>query len=408
MRSLFSVLLLATALLLNGTVAQAEAVTQTTASQQSQPQLLGSQACAACHSELFETFSSSSHHLASHTETADAYYGPLEPGENILDIASEKQLFTMTRHNDTVRVTEASRETPNKPVHTQDIELIVGNRHSLSFLYWFEDQLLRMPVATFTGDWAADPQRRRDELTFAIDDRLPPGCLYCHATQANFTTGKAETLSISQSHTTFHYDKDTLFLGAGCERCHGAGSEHAVQMATNPKADDKKIIRLGNKSDAQISNVCAQCHAGTIPTKLDNNHHSPLEPVDNYMNISKRAYASVHANQSLLLEDSQCFKQAQGPGCLTCHDPHSHKNDSREAQTAVCANCHETPHDDWKAPAFVADQCLACHMPRQNWPVRFQLNDGKREAAAITNHRIGIYKEGKKLLEDFRNEKKTQ
>lgn len=115
--------------------------------------------------------------------------------------------------------------------------------------------------------------------------------------------------------------------GVGCERCHGPGSQHAL----NPRDH-----RMQVDDTAQL---CGECH-----------HRSGDHRI--------LAYGD-------LLQNYQQYDELLSAGhgnlrCVTCHNPHrSAKYDAGNAIISACTDCHtitvthDGPHD-----------CINCHMPK--------------------------------------------
>lgn len=115
--------------------------------------------------------------------------------------------------------------------------------------------------------------------------------------------------------------------GVTCERCHGAGSRHAVDPEEYPMTIDRS------------ADLCGECH---------------------YRSEDHRILASGG-----LIKHYGQYDEIQSAGhsnlrCVNCHDPHkSAKYDSENAITWDCVDCHskEVFHAG-------SHDCVRCHMPR--------------------------------------------
>ncbi len=179
------------------------------------------------------------------------------------------------------------------------------------------------------------------------------GCFECHS------TGPVTFDKEGAPHLTE--------LGVRCEDCHGPGSEHA----RNPQS-----TRLKAKWSAQEMNeFCGRCHR---------------PPAAQGVNIDWN-YAWNVRHQPVYLSRSACFLKSGGAlSCITCHDPHDSVMPPAPAMNRKCAACHPAVNSAHASlgPAESRSNCIDCHMPRVSPqpPLRF------------TNHWIGIYRTGSKLL----------
>jgi predicted CXXCH cytochrome family protein len=181
--------------------------------------------------------------------------------------------------------------------------------------------------------------------------------------------------------TTNRFDGEAFLQdGVGCERCHGAGSEH---VAGRGHLLDPRTL----PADARDS-VCTQCHlegqsriarAGRVLTDFrPGDRLSDTMAVfvfDNAANASRGAVSHVES-----LAASVCRrKSGDRMSCLSCHDPHVQPEPASRAAyyRGKCLQCHGT-----LAANHHADRpdCIGCHMPR--------VESADIGHTAVTDHRI--------------------
>jgi predicted CXXCH cytochrome family protein len=174
----------------------------------------------------------------------------------------------------------------------------------------------------------------------------------------------------------------------GCERCHGAGSEHAA----HPLRDN--VINPAHMDYVAASDTCIQCHSQGRPLT------SPIEgkyydwPVGYQVGLRLQDFwkledhtlaetnfyyfadGTAHKNRMQGNDFMQSVMYRRGITCFDCHDVHGTNNYAqlREPADKLCLECHgplspngprtatieeHTHHKDGSA----GSQCVACHMP---------------------------------------------
>ncbi len=196
-------------------------------------------------------------------------------------------------------------------------------------------------------------------------------CAGCHVTG----------LEINYDPQDDTFDTTWVDNGAGCEACHGPGSNH-VEATTENKPDtivnpDKTNFRMG-------AEVCGSCHnRGMSP---DGEFGYPKEFLPG---IASRGldftYVSVAPDSGRFwdTEDAKSHHQQYldymksmhgdtGVGCWDCHDSHSSGESNRFMLrlpgSSGCKACHDTPREVPSlegASHSIHDfgSCVDCHMP---------------------------------------------
>lgn len=163
--------------------------------------------------------------------------------------------------------------------------------------------------------------------------------------------------------------------GVTCEACHGPGSAHAASAARTPGSAAASIDNPRRLSAAGLNAICGKCHRppASDPGSIDWN------------------YAWNVRHQPIYLSESRCFSASRGAlTCLTCHAPHDPLERNSAFYNSRCATCHRA---DRHPPSLSCrtqehSNCIDCHMPRVS----------PQTGLAFSNHRIGVYLSGGKLV----------
>jgi hypothetical protein len=292
--------------------------------------MMGAASCGPCHQAVSQSYEQTAHFRTSARANSTTILGRFVEGHNVLRTVDPEVSFRMERKGDAFYQTAID----HGRTHSERFDLVLGSGHrGQSYLYWKSGLLYQLPVSflAITGGWINSPGYRDGEVHF--DRVIPLRCLECHATEG----ARAGQFN----------------AGITCDKCHGSAERHSA--VRNPARLDR---------DANVA-LCAACHSG-----LGNN-----------------AAADVHGNQVGLLRESKCFRASPGMSCSTCHNIHRVERDSA-AMTARCTACHGTaPHRQ----SVAADNCIDCHMPKQDSQVITFGSAGVALAQQYHTHRIAAY-----------------
>jgi predicted CXXCH cytochrome family protein len=175
----------------------------------------------------------------------------------------------------------------------------------------------------------------------------------------------------------------------GCERCHGAGSEHVRQ----PTRDN--ILNPARMNFVAANDTCIQCHSQGRPLKNPIAGHYYDWPVGFHIGLKLADYwtleehklgelsfthfpdGTAHKNRMQGNDFVQSLMYARGVTCFSCHDPHGSDNDAmlRRPVNQICMTCHgpntqNGPHaasieeHTHHKPGSTGSECVACHMPK--------------------------------------------
>jgi len=196
-------------------------------------------------------------------------------------------------------------------------------------------------------------------------------------------------------------------VGVGCEACHGGSREHADdprrRPTFEPRAPFLDVARLASReasadrgraiTEAEWQNrACARCHQvlfSRYPRTWEGGvRREPAGAGGSHI-------TSGEARDFLL---GGC---ARVMACSTCHDPHGEDRRDRLTELAtpvgngVCTGCHRElaggpataahAHHD---PGGAGGSCVACHMPRKNMGLGYELTRYHRIGSPTDRARV--------------------
>lgn len=354
---------------------------------------VGSQACASCHQEIYEKFTSSPMGqsiapIGQAVQVEDYAAGVIEPPGN--------RRYQVTRDEKGTRHTEVMLDEQGEPFFEQGeaISFVVGSgRRGRSYLINQDGLLFQSPIAWYSqlGRWDLSPgYSPQNHLRFSR--RIDDGCLYCHA-------GRMHQREAADD----RYD-EPIFAEApiGCERCHGPGKRHVEFQTSGARGLSDPIINPAHLEPSKRESVCNQCHLlGRSVIARYGRGFFDFRPGDDledvFVVLSQETDARQHASMKAVsqveqMRSSKCYQAADGAlGCVSCHDAHSTPPAEQrdEHYRLRCLTCHQTQgcglelNVRERPPAN--NSCIHCHMPT--------LAAGDVPHTALTDHRI--LREGK-------------
>ncbi len=309
---------------------------------------VGNQACAGCHSAIYNSYAKTSMAQASGSAIDNfipADFVHQKSGVHFRIYAEDGKVWlSFERQNDlTVR---GKREL---------LYYVGSGRRGRSYLFVVDGFLFESPV-----NWYAD--RRVWDMAPAygnareIPMNLPAfaSCLHCHVSGMQ---PPAQGTENRYSMPPFSYS------GVSCERCHGPGAAHAKGGAiVNPAKLD------ATRRDA----VCMQCHLeGKAAIERPGRHIYEFQPgqqlsdyVRYFVFADQQGRGLGAVSQFEALAQSVCKKKSgDAMSCANCHDPHSEPSAAERVSyyRQKCLACHGAKF----GTTHHADQpdCTGCHMP---------------------------------------------
>ena len=361
--------------------------TITTASADLRSGYVGDDACRSCHAEKFAGFAHTAHHLTSRMATADSIAGSFAPGKNTLNTQNPDLLFEMSSRPGGFFQSAVTGNGRDATMRTERMDIVIGSgRKGQTYLYWQNDALFELPVSFWTelGQWVNSPGYTDGFADFSRP--IVPRCLECHATY--FETAAARPGN--------RYHKTNFVLGISCEKCHGPGREHVARFSAkaNLPPADPAIVNPGKLSRERQMDVCALCHGGVGEALAPAFSFVPGQPLAKYLVLPQfepNAHIDVHGSQIELLKRSRCYQKSEMT-CNTCHDVHVAQRDAASF-SGRCLGCHQVESCGLykKLGRQIANNCVDCHMPKQQTELIVSSANGKSVRPEVRNHWIKIY-----------------
>jgi Tetratricopeptide repeat/Cytochrome c554 and c-prime len=299
---------------------------------------VGNSACKPCHAEIVRSYEATPMARSSGKVNEGVPPGSFRhaPSNTEYDIGSSGK----------VQVSRGARRSE------RDLEYFIGSGAAgRSFLYSDGGFLFQAPITWYARDgrWDVSPGYESDTVS-RWSRAVTPDCLNCHSSQ----------IRASPDFENRYANPPFAQPGIGCERCHGAGSEHIVGRS--------RMVNPAKLDPARRDSVCAQCHmsgeARIAKLGKQMNEYRPGALLSDYVSyfVFGRASAVKAASYVERLGASRC-KTMSGDRlwCGTCHDPHRVPAAATRAAwyREKCLACHE--QSDCRQGA---GDCAGCHMPR--------------------------------------------
>ena len=175
----------------------------------------------------------------------------------------------------------------------------------------------------------------------------------------------------------------------GCEKCHGAGSDH-VEHPTK-----SNIVNPARLDYVNANDTCIQCHSQGRPpgNPIDGKFYDwPVgfhvgRSLSDFWKLETKkpgdtsfyyfADGTAHKNRMQGNDFVTSLMYERGVTCFSCHDPHGSENQAmlRRPASSVCMDCHgpntqNGPHaatieaHTHHKPDSPGSACTACHMPK--------------------------------------------
>lgn len=366
-------------------------------------QFAGSEVCANCHKNIYDTHINTAHYLTSRPALAKYIKGSFEPGKNVYAYNYSVTVAMEKRDSGFYQV-EYFRDTEKK---AKRFDIVIGSgTMGQSYLNWRDNHLFQLPITYFSAAnaWSNSPGFP-DKVLF--NRVITSRCLECHTTFV-------KTISAPDKEPEA-FAKNKILYGVDCEKCHGPAAKHVEFQTQNPKQTIAKyIINPAKFSRQQNLDLCALCHGGRLQKLKPSFEFTAGNHLSDYFVVDTAApnpqNIDVHGNQYGLLRASKCFKMSKTLTCNTCHNTHENEKGNIALFSQRCITCHNNEHKNFgnlnkKQLSAITANCIDCHMPlKASRAIAVQLKgDNFPIAALIRSHFISIYAdETKKLIADFK------
>ncbi|PLK49947.1 tetratricopeptide repeat protein [Uliginosibacterium sp. TH139] len=388
-------LLLATVLGIGAWVALDQRSTAQAPATESTPVYVGAQSCASCHAPQFTAWKGSHHEQAMQHANDKTVLGDFnDAGFTYNGISSrffkrDGRFFVNTDGADgSLQDFEIKYTFGVYPLQQYLIEFPGGRMQALA-LSWDA-----RPQAEGGQRWfhqyPMEKVDHKDELHWTkLSQNWNYMCAECHSTELK----KNYDLASNTFKTKW------AEINVSCEACHGPASAHLTWAAEPAKAhtmpnkglvhrlDERKNVSWNFVGEGKVAersqprntskeiDTCARCHARRSTLSEDYQHGKPL--LDSHL-PALLSPPLFHPDGQIKEEDFeyasflQSKMHSKGVTCTDCHDPHSQK--LRAPGNTVCLTCHRADqyvtetHHHHKQDSKGAE-CVACHMPTQNFMV---------------------------------------
>lgn len=309
----------------------------------------GSQACARCHSEIYNSYQKT----VMATASGNANDGVIT-GE--FDHSRSRVRYRVFRKNGSIWM---SYERPEEKKFRGQRELLyfIGSGvKGRSYLFSVDGFLFKTPI-----NWYSQEHRWNMTPAYTEAPEMPLNlpafidCLNCH------TSGLEPPLPGTDSKFT---GKPFLHGGITCERCHGSGEGHLEGKGP--------IVNPAKLSPERRDAICMECHfEGTVTVEQAGKRLYQFQPGErlsdylHYFLLPTNHERSAEAfSQFEALSMSACQrKSGDAMWCGTCHDPHFEPSAAEKAAyyRRKCISCHGDAFASKHHPD--KPDCIRCHMP---------------------------------------------
>ncbi|HTW57261.1 MAG TPA: tetratricopeptide repeat protein [Terriglobales bacterium] len=345
----------------------------------------GSEACASCHTEIYESYSKTAMATASGpaidgfmgggftNKTSGVTYRVYErdAGSRVALGPSGSETRTRTIPNQPLRTATVPKRAVWMSYERAGEKGFGGERELLYFIgsgvkgrtylfsvdgFWFE-----APIIWYSqeGKWNMTPAYSEAR---EMPMNLPayPSCLNCHSSGMRAPVAGTDSQFLGEP---FAHG------GITCERCHGFGAGHVEGKGAGVASS---IVNPAKLPAERRDGICMECHfEGAAAVQQPGKHLYDFQPGDRLSDYEHYSLLSGNQpekpqglSQFEALSLSECKrKSGERMWCGSCHDPHQEPSAAEKVSyyRGKCLACHGEAF----AAKHHADKpnCVACHMP---------------------------------------------
>jgi Cytochrome c554 and c-prime len=302
--------------------------------------LVGSAACAQCHTAQFDA-QASTHHAntfrpirASDVQSLLDVEWIADPLDSQVEHRLEEKRGNVVARTRNLQGDEVRSQWLYRMGSGKNGETFISKRPTGEFLEYRLSLYTGLGWDVTTGQGAGKSLlehagKRLHQLEFDV-------CIRCHTTDTESARALPERAKTSE-------------LGVRCESCHGPGKHHllAVRMGMHEDLAIRNPARLAAR---ELVAVCASCHQPDAPLDVEDPTNARF--------------------QTATFRTSRCFRESDTLSCVTCHDPHSNARTDAAYYDQKCMTCH-TSDRVLPCPSHPGNNsCTGCHMPRVSGSMR--------------------------------------
>jgi len=337
---------------------------------------VGMQACRTCHEGVYQTFIQTGMGQSFGVATRQKSAGDFNPAHALVYDTALDYYYKPYWNNDSLYIMEFRLENGDT-VHKriQKVDYIVGSgQHTNSNIFNTNGYLFQAPITFYTQKqkWDLAPGFEKGASS-RFQRLIELECMSCHNAYPEF---------VQNSENKF----TKVMTGIDCERCHGPGSLHVADRASNRPVDTSKgpdytIVNPRRLPTELQNNVCQRCHLQGIAVLNDGKTFFDFHPgmkLSEVMTVFMPEYEGaqdkmIMASHVERMKKSQCYVQSQKMSCITCHNPHiSVKFTPRSQYLNACQSCHGASTGQQQCTESMAvratknNDCVTCHMPHNS------------------------------------------
>ncbi len=339
----------------------------------SKAEYVGSQRCAGCHKDQYESWLTTLHPHQERPASINTVVGDFTKNNTF---KAGDYTTKMSTKDGKHYVTTIGRDGKEE---TYELKYVIGGAWKQRYLTEFPNGALHvLPV-----QWNVETKKWTDYHGLA---KQKPGdgkywsdkgrawqyhCSGCHAVG----------VKINYDAKNDRFDTTLVERGIGCESCHGPGSEH-LKAPLGLKSTT--IVNPAKIHDAKrAAQICGQCHNRGVSVKNTESPYGPKHyeysggPAGYLPGLVLRSYydekpgewpdGSPKMHRQQYVDWAKSKHALSGVNCWDCHAVHQKgalsKGSLKAPANELCLNCHKITNEGFHG-IHTTNDCRGCHMPK--------------------------------------------